>query len=93
MTFPYTQPPWFLTEWQLGSGDPAPTLFAGSPPSQLLPVTQDEEGAGHLHLTQETVKKEWEVTLSAANFATALRQWYKRCEKFVDIARSCVEKS
>ncbi len=29
----------------------------------------------------------------SANFATALRQWYKRCEKFVDIARSYVEKS
>jgi hypothetical protein len=32
------------------------------------------------------------VTLSAANFATAFRQWYKRCEKFADIARSYVEK-
>jgi hypothetical protein len=35
-------------------------------------------------LTQETLKKEWEgavITLSAVDFATSFRHWYKRCEK------------
>ncbi len=47
-------------------------------------------------LTQETLKKEWEGafrTLSAADFATAFRCWYERCEKCINIAGGCVEKS
>ncbi len=46
-------------------------------------------------LTQETLKKAWEGavrTLSAADFATAFRHWYERCEKCVNIA-GYVEKS
>jgi histone-lysine N-methyltransferase SETMAR len=47
-------------------------------------------------LTQETLKKAWEGavrTLSAADFATAFRRWYERCEKCIDIAGGYVEKS
>jgi histone-lysine N-methyltransferase SETMAR len=47
-------------------------------------------------LTQETLKKEWERavrTLSAADFATAFRQWYDRWQKVLNIAGRYVKKS
>jgi predicted Zn-dependent peptidase len=47
-------------------------------------------------LTQETLKKEWEEavrTLSAADFATAFRQWYKPRKKCLRIAGGYVEKN
>jgi hypothetical protein len=52
-------------------------------------------------LTQETLKKAWEgavrtlsaADLSAADFATAFRRWYKCCEKCVNIAGGYIEKS
>jgi hypothetical protein len=40
-------------------------------------------------LSQETLKKEWHGvvrTLSAADFATAFRRLYDRCEQCVNIA-------
>jgi histone-lysine N-methyltransferase SETMAR len=46
-------------------------------------------------LTTQTFKKEWEGavrTLSAADFADAFQQWYRRCEKCVNIGGSYVEK-
>lgn len=46
-------------------------------------------------LTAQTFKKEWEGavrTLSAADFADAFQQWYRRCEKCVNIDGSYVEK-
>ncbi len=55
-------------------------------------------------LTQETLKKAWEgavrtsqgggrQNLSAADFVTAFRRWYERCEKCVNIAGGYIEKS
>jgi histone-lysine N-methyltransferase SETMAR len=47
-------------------------------------------------LTQENLKKEWEGavrTLSVADFTTAFKRWYERCEKCVNIAGGYVEKS
>jgi hypothetical protein len=69
------------------SPDLAPTDFS------LFPEVK-RELAG-LTLTKETFM-EWEGAaraLMAADFATAFRQWYERCEKCVIIAGSCVEKS
>ena len=46
-------------------------------------------------LTAQTFKKEWEGavrTLSAADFADAFQQWFRRCEKCVNIDGSYVEK-
>ena len=46
-------------------------------------------------LTVQTFKKEWEGavrTLLAADFADAFQQWYRRCEKCVNIGGSYVEK-
>ena len=46
-------------------------------------------------LTAQTFKKEWEGavrTLSAADFADAFQQWYRRCEKCVNIGGNYVEK-
>jgi hypothetical protein len=49
-----------------------------------------------LTLTKETFKKEREgaaKTLKAADFATALRHWFERCEKCINIAGFYSEKS
>jgi histone-lysine N-methyltransferase SETMAR len=49
-----------------------------------------------LMLTRESFKKDWEGavrTLSATDFAEAFRQWFRRCEKCVDIGDGYVEKT
>jgi histone-lysine N-methyltransferase SETMAR len=49
-----------------------------------------------LTLMRESFKKDWEGavrTLSAADFAEAFRQWFRRCEKCVDIGGGYVEKT
>jgi hypothetical protein len=49
-----------------------------------------------LTLTRETFKKEWEGairTLTAADFAEAFQQWYRRCEKCIAIGGRYVEKN
>jgi hypothetical protein len=48
-----------------------------------------------LTLTRESFKKDWEGavrTLSAADFAEAFRQWFRRCKKCVVIGGGYVEK-
>jgi hypothetical protein len=47
-----------------------------------------------LTLMRESFKKDWEGalrTLLAADFAEAFRQWFRRCEKCVDIGGGYVE--
>jgi hypothetical protein len=49
-----------------------------------------------LTLTKETFKKEWEGaarTMKAADFTTAFRRWYERCERCIDIVWFYIEKS
>jgi histone-lysine N-methyltransferase SETMAR len=49
-----------------------------------------------LTLTRESFKNDWEGavrTLSAADFAEAFRQWFRRCEKCVDIGGGYDEKT
>jgi hypothetical protein len=49
-----------------------------------------------LTLTRESFKKDWEEavrTLSAADFAEAFQQWFRRCKKCVAIGGGYVEKT
>ncbi len=54
-----------------------------------------EELAG-VTLDQSTLKKEWEGvmrSISAEEFATAFRLWFKRCQKCIEIGSGYVKKS
>jgi hypothetical protein len=49
-----------------------------------------------LTLTRESFKKDWEgavSTVSAADFAEAFQQWFRRCEKCVAIGGGYIEKT
>jgi histone-lysine N-methyltransferase SETMAR len=66
-----------------------------TPADFFLFLKVKKELAG-LTLTRESFKKDWEgavMTLSAADFAKAFQQWFRRCEKCVAIGGRYVEKT